>query len=44
MDPVWGNDGQAVLIACDGVGLRNLEAVVHVDDRLKGGQNENEKM
>jgi len=40
MYPVWSNDGQAVLVAGDGVGLGDFEAVVHVDDCLKWEKNE----
>ena len=35
MDSIWCDDGQAVLVAADRVGLRHLEAVVHVDHGLK---------
>ena len=38
MDAIWSNNCQAVLIASDGVGLRHLEAVVHIDDGLEARQ------
>ena len=38
MDAIWSNNCQAVLIASDGVGLRHLKAVVHVDDGLEAKQ------